>query len=114
MRQVGVLAAAAQVALDTMIDRLAEDHRRADALAASLDGLPGIKLLRPGIQTNMVFLDISGTGMSASEFLSRCRDRGLLVSTTRRDRVRLVTNRHIDDEAVQQAARILREVVYSA
>jgi threonine aldolase len=114
MRQVGVLAAAAQVALDSMIDRLAEDHRRAKALAKALEGLPGVIVLRPGIQTNMVFLDISGTGKSAAEFLSRCRERGLLVSTTRRDRVRLVVNRHIDDDAVQRAAEILREVVDSA
>lgn len=114
MRQVGVLAASAQVALDTMIDRLAEDHRRANVLAASLEGLPGIMLLRPGIQTNMVFLDVSGTGMLAAEFLKRCRERGLLASTTGRYRVRLVTNRHIDDEAVDRAAEILQGVVCSA
>ncbi len=110
MRQVGVLAAAAQVAFDTMIDRLADDHRRAATLADSLTNLPGITLTRPGIQTNMVFMDISGTGISSSEFAGRCRERGLLVSTPGRARVRLVVNRHIDDDDIEQAARILRQV----
>ncbi|MFH1741427.1 MAG: low-specificity L-threonine aldolase [bacterium] len=114
MRQVGVLAAAALVALDTMIDRLAEDHRRAASLASGLEGTKGVILIRPGIQTNMVFLDISGTGMIAQQFADQCRSRGLQVSTPGRYRVRLVTNRHIDDGAVEQAVKIVREVVDSA
>ena len=71
-------------------------------------------LIRPGIQTNMVFLDVSGTGMSSVQFADRCRAWGLLVSTPGRHRVRLVINRHIDDEAVEHASEILREVVASA
>ncbi len=111
MRQVGVLAAAAQVAFDTMIDRLGDDHRRAAMLAESLGDLPGISLIRPGIQTNMVFMDISSMGISSVEFAGRCREKGLLASTPGRTRVRLVVNRHINDRDIEQAALILREVV---
>ena len=113
MRQAGVLAAAALVALDTMIDRLADDHRRAAMLAEHLADLKGVLLIRNGIQTNMIFMDISGTGMISREFADRCKRLGLLVNTPGRYRIRLVTNRHIDDHAVEEAAQILRKVVTS-
>ena len=111
MRQIGILAAAAQVAVDTMVDRLAEDHRRAADLAASLEGLETIRLIRPGIQTNMVFVDVSGAGMTSLQVTERCRELGLLVSAPSRFMVRLVANRHSDDKAAQRAAEILREVI---
>ena len=55
-RQAGMLAAAAQYALDHHVDRLADDHARAVMLAAGLGDLPGVKLL--GQHTNMVFIDV--------------------------------------------------------
>lgn len=58
MRQVGVLAAAGIVALETMIDRLAEDHARAKRLAQKLEGAPGLKIEPGSPATNMIFAQL--------------------------------------------------------
>jgi threonine aldolase len=59
MRQAGVLAAAGLIALDQMVDRLAEDHLRAKRLAEQLAELPGIQFEMGMPQTNMVFPSLS-------------------------------------------------------
>lgn len=58
MRQVGVIAAAGLVALDSMVDRLAEDHANARKLAEGLAQIPGIAIDPDSLPTNLVFFDI--------------------------------------------------------
>ncbi len=58
MRQAGVLAAAGIVALEEMVERLPEDHRNADRLAAGLGRVPGITVEGGGARTNMVFFTL--------------------------------------------------------
>ena len=58
MRQVGVIAAAGLVALDSMVDRLAEDHANARKLAEGLAQIPGISIDPDSLPTNLVFFDI--------------------------------------------------------
>ena len=58
MRQVGVIAAAGLVALDNMVDRLAEDHANARKLAEGLAQIPGISIDPDSLPTNLVFFDI--------------------------------------------------------
>ena len=60
MRQVGVVAAAGIVALDGMVERLAEDHTNARRLSRGLAGIPGISIDPDGNHTNLVFFDIVG------------------------------------------------------
>ncbi len=69
MRQAGVIAAAGIVALESMIDRLAEDHANAKLLAEGLAEIPGIVLDPSWIKTNIVFFDLSA--MPASQFAER-------------------------------------------
>lgn len=76
MRQAGVMAAACLYALDNNVDRLALDHDNARELAKGLAELPGIEV-QP-VETNMVFLDVAGTGLTAIDF-----DRGLWPSGVR-------------------------------
>ena len=72
MRQVGVLAAAGLVALETMIERLAEDHANAGALARGLARFEAIELDPDLIQTNIVRFGIpSGRGMEIAAELRR-------------------------------------------
>jgi threonine aldolase len=77
MRQAGVVAAAGIVALETMIDRLAEDHANAAVLAAGIAAVPGVALVRGAVETNLVFFDVAGTGRSAGEFEARLNARGV-------------------------------------
>jgi threonine aldolase len=71
MRQTGVLAAAGLVALDTMVDRLAEDHANARTLAEGLAELPGVSCDLSRVQTNLVYFDLAKP--TAAEFVEACR-----------------------------------------
>ncbi len=109
MRQVGAVAAAGIVALETMIDRLAEDHANARYLAERLVELPGVEIDPAAVETNIVVFTLrEGT---ADEFLPRLAEAGVLATNFGPRRIRLVTHhgierRHID-EAVARLARVL-------
>lgn len=104
MRQAGILAAAGIVALESMIDRLAEDHQRAQKLAKGLESIPGLELTSSMPQTNMVFVNMKPeTGLSAKEVAGRLKSRNILVGAIGEQHFRLVTHYWIDDEAIQQA-----------
>lgn len=113
MRQAGILAAAGIVALETMIDRLDEDHKRARMLASSLGQIPGI-LLDPGTPyTNMVFFEIDKTQIpfNARQVAERMADFGVKLGVTGRFHFRLVTHYWIDDQAVEFTVEKLAEIL---
>jgi threonine aldolase len=109
MRQVGAVAAAGIVALETMIDRLAEDHAHARYLAERLAELPGVEIDPAAVETNIVVFTLrAGT---ADELLPRLAQAGVLATNFGPRRIRLVTHygierRHID-AAVARLARVL-------
>jgi threonine aldolase len=107
MRQVGVLAAAGLYALDHHIDRLADDHARASAIAkACAEALPGV--VDPScVDTNIVVLDLRASGRSAPQLVKECAADGLVMSAFGEHRVRLVTHLDIDDAACTRAAAVL-------
>jgi threonine aldolase len=109
MRQTGVLAAAGVVALDSMVDRLAEDHVNARTLAEGLAELPGVTCDLSRVQTNIVYFDV--TGMTGLAFEDECRKRELLGGATGEHRVRFVTHHGITAEDVQAALRTCEEVL---
>lgn len=112
MRQAGVLAAAGILALEKMIDRLPEDHRRASDLAEGLAQIPGL-IMDPGTpHTNMVFLSLDEqVALSGNEVAARLKTKGILVGVTAERRFRLVTHFWIDDIGVQQAISSFKEVI---
>ncbi|MGH2768466.1 MAG: threonine aldolase family protein, partial [Actinomycetota bacterium] len=111
MRQVGILAAACLVALDEMIDRLAEDHACARRLAG------GIAALRPeavdleGVETNIVMVRTAPLGFSADELVEEMARRGVRFFPFGPDLVRLVTHRCVSDAAIEDALEQFAEVV---
>jgi threonine aldolase len=109
MRQTGVLAAAGLVALDTMVDRLAEDHANARTLAEGLVELPGVKCDLTRVQTNLVYFEV--TGVSGAHFTEECKRRGLLGEALDPQRIRFVTHNGISATDVQSALEICQEVV---
>jgi threonine aldolase len=112
MRQAGVLAAAGIVALEQMVDRLAEDHRRAKDLARGLVGIPGIVVEREDPPTNMVYVRTADEYPHAASFITtRLRECGVLTGTVGERRIRMVTHYMIDDSAVQGAIEAFRKVV---
>jgi threonine aldolase len=109
MRQPGLLAAAGLIALETMVDRLAEDHANARTLAEGLAELPGVTCDLSRVQTNIVYFDVSK--MSGQAFEDECRRRGLLGGATSTHRVRFVTHRMVSAADVQMALSICDEVL---
>jgi threonine aldolase len=104
MRQAGILAAAGIVALESMLDRLTEDHARAKKLAQGLANIPGL-VLDPGTPySNMIFMSLADEiELSASQVAARIAQHGVKVGAIGGRRFRLVTHYWINDQAVDQA-----------
>ncbi len=106
MRQAGILAAAGIVALETMIDRLAEDHANAKYLAECLADMPGIRLDPARVQTNIVFFDLER--ITADELADRLAREGVLIGASGEKRMRAVTHHGIARADVETAVSAIR------
>ena len=111
MRQVGILAAAALVALEEGPKRLHVDHENAKILAQGLAQCPGIKINPVKVQTNIVLYDVGDTGLSSTQFLQRLAGRKVLGGPVDARRVRMVTHLDVDRRDIQDAVRIVGEVL---
>lgn len=114
MRQAGILAAAGIVALETMTERLVEDHRRAARLAQELARIPGVEPDPAIPQTNMVFLNLKfASEISTRQIVERLAEQGVLVGAAGTRRFRLVTHYWIDEAAVDRAVQVFGSVMAS-
>jgi threonine aldolase len=114
MRQAGILAAAGIVALESMIQRLEEDHQRARLLAQGLSEVSGLILDPNTPQTNMVFLSLAkGVPLSANEVAAKLAKEMVRVGVTGSRRFRLVTHYWIDNHGVQRAIEAFKNVLSS-
>lgn len=111
MRQGGMNAAACIYALQHNVDRLAEDHANAAALARGMGQIPGITVETP--ETNLVFFDTTGTGLTAAEFAVRLRPLGVTISVSDTYRGRACTHLDVSAAQVDEAVAIMREVAAS-
>ena len=107
MRQAGVIAAAGIVALDTMIERLAEDHANAQYLAEQLADIPGIELEQARVKTNLVFFELTNA-ISARELETRLARENVLVGAVSQQRVRAVTHYGIARADIDAALAAIR------
>lgn len=106
MRQVGVIAAAGIVALETMIARLAEDHAVAAAIADALAAIDGVHVDRARVQTNMIYFTLAEG--DAASFVERLARHGVLAVAMGPRLVRFVTHRHIALSDVPRIAAAVR------
>lgn len=111
MRQAGVLAAAGIIAIEKMVERLADDHTNARFLAEELNKLDGLKIDLDTVQTNMIYCDISQLKVQVTTFLEILKDKGILVSPVPPSRIRLVTNRHISREDINKTIEAFKQVI---
>lgn len=107
MRQSGFLAACGILSLTTMVDRLADDHRRARQLASALDGVPGLTVDWDRVQTNMVLIETDGP---SAPWLEALRERNIHALPPAENRIRCVFHHDIDDEKTERAAEAFRSV----
>lgn len=99
LRQVGILAAAGEYALDHNLARLAEDHANARAFAACLVADGGVLLDPSSVATNIVVFDLAPSAPDAARIVAAARERGVLVYAFGPRRIRAVT--HLDVSAAQ-------------
>ena len=108
MRQAGIMAAAGLVALERMVDRLADDHRLAKRLAEGIHAIDP-RLVDPKlVETNIVMMEVGHTGADSDAWLSALKGAGVSAGGWSRRSLRFVTHRHIDDKAVDQAIACVR------
>jgi threonine aldolase len=113
MRQAGVLAAAGLYALEHMVERLADDHDNARALADGLSEIRGLRLAQPDVQTNIVIVDVAETGLDPLAFVHDLEEAGVLSSHFGGSLVRFVTHYGIDRQDVEAAVSRVHQVMTS-
>jgi threonine aldolase len=115
MRQAGVLAAAGVVALEHMVDRLAEDHANARALAEAVAAMPGVSVDLDSVQTNIVIIRV-GRGdrrqsvEATQELVKGCAARKVKVHAMGPMAIRCVTHKDVDAEDTRRAIDAFREL----
>ena len=112
MRQAGVIAAAGVVALERMVDRLAEDHANARALAEGLARLPGLALDLATVQTNIVIVHVRGSAsdLRTAELVQGCAERKVKVHAIGATSIRCVTHKDVDAGDIERAVDAFREI----
>ncbi|MBI3941902.1 MAG: aminotransferase class I/II-fold pyridoxal phosphate-dependent enzyme [Chloroflexi bacterium] len=111
MRQAGIHAAAGLYALEHLVERLAEDHENAKILARALAPIPGLCVDLETVQTNMVYFDISSTGLDAPQFVELLEKFGVRTVATGRQRVRMVTHRGISQQDIETVIQAVKAMV---
>ena len=106
MRQAGIIAAGALYALEHHVERLAEDHENARILARGLDDVRGIAV--EPVETNLIFFDVSGLGVTAQAFQAMLLGKGVRVSVLGRTRCRAVTHLDVSRAQVEEALKVIR------
>ncbi|MBH0159248.1 GntG family PLP-dependent aldolase [Fictibacillus sp. 26RED30] len=111
MRQVGIIAAPAIIALETMIHRLSEDHARARDLAMGLSSIKGITLEPEVIESNIIMFKVDPNLYSWQEFLNVTSEKGIVFSEMGYGRLRAVVHRHITDEDIFKTVESVKEIM---
>jgi threonine aldolase len=109
MRQVGILAAAGRYALRTNIERLAEDHARAQRLAGALERFGVVEAAN--VRTNLVPLDLSKNALDAPGLVAQAAERGVLIAAMLPRTARVVTHLDVDDNGLDQAISVLSDLL---
>jgi threonine aldolase len=113
MRQAGIIAAAGIVALEQMVERLAEDHANARLLAEGLASFPQIDIALAAVQSDIVIFRLRDEGWTSDRFVRALAERGLLLGGMSGGRVRAVTHYGIDAGDIEEALEIVRAALAS-
>lgn len=109
MRQAGIIAASGIVALETMIDRMAEDHSNARTLAEGLAEIPGFQIELEKVQSNMVMVEVEK--QPPNGIVEALADRDVKVLDRGGGNLRLVTHYGIEEDDIGRAIETFREVM---
>jgi threonine aldolase len=104
MRQAGIIAAGGLYALNNNIERLADDHRNAQRLAAGLRRIPGVAIDRDDVQMNMFFIRLDTPGMTAKSLSASLKEQDILCGAAKDGSpvMRLVTHYGIEQADIDR------------
>jgi threonine aldolase len=111
MRQAGICAAACTYALDHHVDRLAEDHANARALARGLSQIKGMEVQQP--ETNLVFFKPDGTGVTGADMVAKLHRRGVLLAMMD-GRIRACTHLDVTAAMIEETVGLARDIARGA
>jgi len=109
MRQAGIIAAAGIVALERMVDRLAEDHANAAALAAGVARLPRVRVDLASVQTNIVIFHVDRE-QGVDEMVQGCAARKVKIHAFSPTSIRCVTHKDVDADDITRTLDALNEI----
>ncbi|MGZ4105008.1 MAG: threonine aldolase family protein [Actinomycetota bacterium] len=109
MRQVGVICAAARVALETGVERLAEDHANAKRLAEGIAEVWPGSIDPAGVETNILYLDTGDR--DAEQLAAALHDRGVNVGPMGARKIRMVTHRDVEAAGIERALDAFRAIL---
>jgi threonine aldolase len=112
MRQAGIAAAGCLHALDHHVERLAQDHANAQRLARGLSQIHAIAVSTSAPESNIVFFDPSGTGLSNQEFLAALSARGVRMGQAR-GQIRAVTHLDVSEQDIDTAICAIADIAAS-
>lgn len=111
MRQAGVLAAAGIVALDEMIDRLADDHANARKLAEGLAEIPGLSIDPAMIKTNIVYFETTSEDLTEDALVRRLDQEGIKILAMGPRLLRAVTYYQITGDDIEYALQAFSKIM---
>jgi threonine aldolase len=111
MRQAGILAAAGIVALNEMVDRLADDHANARKLALGLAQIPHISIDPDQTRTNILFFEVTRKDLTPAQFVERIAAEGVGMLVSADQKIRAVTHYHISAEDIDRALKVISKVM---
>jgi len=110
MRQAGFLAAACLYALDHNVERIADDHMNAQIIAAAVAGVPGLTLVPPKVETNLVWFEVDTMLGTAKHVAEALKADGVLVAALGKNVIRAVTHLDVSRQQCVQAAAAIRKL----
>jgi threonine aldolase len=110
MRQAGVLAAAGLIALEESPKRLHQDHENARFLAEGLARIPGISIDPRTVRSNILIVDIAGTGMTSAEFSGKLAEYQVRANGVNPETMRFVTHLDVSHSQCERALRVIEQI----
>jgi threonine aldolase len=107
-RQAGLLAAAGIYALDHQVERLAEDHARAQAIGQICSKLPWVNQVLP-VKTNIVIIQLKGN-LTSAEYVAKLTQKGIMCAPFGPQNIRFVTHLNVEDEHVAQFEKLIKQI----
>jgi threonine aldolase len=114
MRQVGLIAAAGDYALDNNLKLLTKDHFRAKEIAKLIEDIAPDLINSETVETNIIGLDLSRYQISAEELAIQLKQAGILTSALGPKYLRLVTHFDITDKDIEKIKDIIPKLLKSA